>query len=348
MSPEVGPEGGNFWPPRSEIAGINIRNFERTLYIVQKAGMELKAKWTQQPLGTSDVRRASASTLPGGAPDSYLELLLSNTGLSASEGTALGVAVAGAAASHRRIRASTPAALISTQGSHTAWAHLVDISASDMPALVFTVPPLPRRSSRHFSLMVGRSIQGHGPRSLRVCVAEAPASRHAGGDRRPAPTVCRCSGFASLHGPDDELGSSSELQNFSWVHAQDAADGPQSLCAAAATAVSEHAPRESSETLLQDPSNAVVGAAVVPGARHDLHATMGVKAYESGILLLLAITSLVLGVCAVVQMQHRSQSTPLTVALRREADDTASPRLPAELRGESMLELTASLRSNEV
>eukprot|EP00438_Fugacium_kawagutii_P015052 Skav217575 [mRNA] locus=scaffold129:140816:144846:- [translate_table: standard] len=30
MSPEVGPESGGFWPPSSQIAGINSRNFERT------------------------------------------------------------------------------------------------------------------------------------------------------------------------------------------------------------------------------------------------------------------------------------------------------------------------------
>merc|ERR1719487_459443 len=45
MSPEVGPEKGDFWPPAGEIAGIDSRNFARALYVVGKAGLEFSASW---------------------------------------------------------------------------------------------------------------------------------------------------------------------------------------------------------------------------------------------------------------------------------------------------------------
>lgn len=36
MSPEVGPEWGDFWPPRKEIAGIDARNFMRIMHMFTK------------------------------------------------------------------------------------------------------------------------------------------------------------------------------------------------------------------------------------------------------------------------------------------------------------------------
>jgi len=44
MSPEVGPESGEFWPPAGLISGINQRNFVRTLYVVRKAGSPLSGR----------------------------------------------------------------------------------------------------------------------------------------------------------------------------------------------------------------------------------------------------------------------------------------------------------------
>jgi len=348
MSPEVGPEGGNFWPPSSTISGINTRNFARTLYVVHKAGMELNARWIQQPLQADDLGHASARTLPGGAPDVDLQLLLSNTGLSASAGLTLGIAVVGAVVQSPDIRRSTPAALVSNQGSRIAWAHLVDTSGSGLPALVFALPSLPRRSSQHFSLLIGRSLEHHGSRLLRVCVAEAPASKNVTSNRSSAPAICRCSGLASLHGSNDRLASSSELQNFSWVLAHDAADGLQSLCAAAAAFVSEELPQEASAKFIKDPSNAVVGAALVSGARHDLHVIKGQKIYESSVPLLLVSASIVLGICALVRMQRHRLLASLVAELCREADNTSIPRSPAALRDNSMLELTAGLCSSDV
>ncbi|CAE7612365.1 cpt [Symbiodinium pilosum] len=93
MSPEVGPESGGFWPPVSHIAGIDSRNFFRTLYVVGKAGMELHAEWAQQPLpastGLGDL------TLAGGLPRNLVRLTISNRGLTDSEGKVLRIAVRG-------------------------------------------------------------------------------------------------------------------------------------------------------------------------------------------------------------------------------------------------------------
>merc|ERR1719189_3355442 len=41
MSPEVGPESGDFWPDKSLIRKIADQCFTRLLYVVKKAGLEL-------------------------------------------------------------------------------------------------------------------------------------------------------------------------------------------------------------------------------------------------------------------------------------------------------------------
>uniref|UniRef100_A0A0G4GYC6 Peptidase M14 domain-containing protein n=1 Tax=Chromera velia CCMP2878 TaxID=1169474 RepID=A0A0G4GYC6_9ALVE len=60
MSPEVGPEQYEFYPPASEIPGINSRNYPRTLTVVMKAGPELSAQWRWHSQDTQGKQLAEA------------------------------------------------------------------------------------------------------------------------------------------------------------------------------------------------------------------------------------------------------------------------------------------------
>eukprot|EP00919_Chromeraceae_sp_WS-2016_P070333 GHVR01166771.1.p1 GENE.GHVR01166771.1~~GHVR01166771.1.p1 ORF type:complete len:451 (-),score=93.68 GHVR01166771.1:569-1921(-) len=48
MSPEVGPEKLGFWPPPSEINGINEANYVPTATVLLKSGVELSCRWEWQ------------------------------------------------------------------------------------------------------------------------------------------------------------------------------------------------------------------------------------------------------------------------------------------------------------
>lgn len=191
MSPEVGPESGGFWPPRSEIAGINSRNFDRTSYVVLKAGMELMVEGAYQRLEEflqKGPRPPGLDDLVGGIPESLLQIRISNLGLSSSVGKVLHVGIQGVA--------------VGTPGDGGLL--LQDGKTQQLFAangiISFQVGTIEKRSSRTVWIIPARSWQAG---TLLTCVAEA-----ASGSR-----VCHCSssGREIYALPDSTISGSSKL-----------------------------------------------------------------------------------------------------------------------------------------
>jgi len=211
MSPEVGPESGDFWPPPHEIKGISQRNFGRILYVVQKSGLELNISWAQSML---QKEPPALPPMEGGLPKAVLELTLRNSGLTASAGESLSIAVSGATAVSRRAvnesRLGAAQARVLADGKLLA--AKVAAANSSMPgALTFQAPPLSRRSSSRFQLLLGRSWEPTGTRELRVCMVEVTLAVS-------ATPVCHCSsGLTELPVPPDA--HKTELQRSVFVRA---------------------------------------------------------------------------------------------------------------------------------
>jgi hypothetical protein len=210
MSPEVGPESGDFWPPSDEIQGINQRNFQRILYVVQKAGLELNISWGQTMLQEEPVALPTPlPALEGGLPQAVLELTLRNSGLTASVGA---TSASQAAAGESRSGVTQAAVLV--DGKLVA-AKLVVGNSSVPGGVTFQVPPVPRRSSSSFQLLVGRTWEPTGPRELRVCMVEVAMAVS-------ATPVCHCSsGPTDLPAPPGVR--KTELQRSVFVRAEPAA-----------------------------------------------------------------------------------------------------------------------------
>jgi len=186
MSPEVGPESGDFWPPSELIEGIDERNFVRIMYVVQKAGLQLYAGSERSPASSAGLPDG-ASELPGGAPREVVELRLRNGGLSASAGEALGVAVAGLTGLSKA-GGGGPAALVRLKGAAAA----VPGQLASGGALTFKAPPLPRRSATALEVFVGRDLEPRHSGGIHVCVAEATAVAAGGPGGEQPPVVCQC------------------------------------------------------------------------------------------------------------------------------------------------------------
>lgn len=246
MSPEVGPEEGDFWPPPNMVAGIDSRNYDRALYVVKKAGLELAVSWIHSPGASAsanlprDVR--DQLQLVGGLPASVLQLRLYNKGLGKSAGEALNVAVSGATGAN--LHSMTPGAAVVLLGdgptAQHAVARLVPDVASERsaPILAFQVPPLERRSSSLSQLILGRSLEATWPkRFLNLCVVEMPRAA----DELPpgAMAVCQCIGPAQMPAPTDAapatFASSSPAALVRFV-GPDATDELGKLCSAAVAA----------------------------------------------------------------------------------------------------------------
>lgn len=135
MSPEVGPESGNFFPPAKEIAAIDSRNFDRAMHLVVKSGLQLSTSWKR------------------GAVDDEVLVELQNAGMSPSAGEAVGVAISGL---------GDAAAVTAEDGPVAA-----SVSST---VLAFKVPPLPRRSRRSLRI---RPASSEG--SATLCALEAGA-----------------------------------------------------------------------------------------------------------------------------------------------------------------------------
>lgn len=219
MSPEVGPESGDFWPPAFEIPGINKRNFVRAMYVVRKAGLELAAQWSHVPLQMEQMP-LNATQLAGGLPAGELLLVLNNRGMSLSSGSGLGVAVAGAAASARPA-SGIPAIVMP---GATSPPRLLP-SSLEGGLLSFEMPPLERRSSSRIRLLLGKSSEAAGPRELRICVAEL------GGSSRSA--TCQCSGPASVPAEPKEKDAEAAPSGSKLVLASSSKEDAE-LCKAAA------------------------------------------------------------------------------------------------------------------
>jgi len=200
MSPEVGPESGGFWPPATEIAGINARNFQRTSYVVLKAGMELKVEAVPQSLNTfleKEPRPPGLDDLNGGAPHALWRLRIDNLGLSASSGQALRVGVFGA------VNGTPGHAGLLLQDGKT-----MQVTAVD-GMLSFQVDTIDRRSGKSIWIVPAGSWPA-GKNTLKVCVAEV--------DSRATRSICHCSGSSreffvlpDVAGPDMESSLDSKL-----------------------------------------------------------------------------------------------------------------------------------------
>jgi len=233
MSPEVGPESGGFWPPSATIAAIDARNFDRTMYVVLKAGMELQVEWALQ----SSSARPTGVNLPDLSANS-LKLRIWNRGLTSSYGKVLRIAVHGVASGS----AGDAAVLLAEDGSQTSVLTLAD------GMLTWEVPPIPSRSQRDYSIYLTRSLEPAGPRSLLTCVAEVDT----------APSACHCTRSLDLAGL---VPSSSRSDRESFVIPRLAAtpgDIPGSVCRAAAGLAGDLTPQSQLAGQAQSPSQVPV------------------------------------------------------------------------------------------
>ncbi|CAE8733488.1 unnamed protein product [Polarella glacialis] len=185
MSPEVGPESGDFWPGQQLIRGINERNFVRTLYVAQKSGLEFKLQAVHTPRGTTTLASSETSKL-GELPLGLLDLSIQNAGLATSAGKVLGVAVQGAVRSGAAVPSGGQvAALVFTGGPGAQGAPVTASLRSDI--LSFQLEAVARRSASSLRLVVSGALEEkEGGRLLQVCVAEARQ-----GQPQAVP-VCHC------------------------------------------------------------------------------------------------------------------------------------------------------------
>ncbi|CAE7241410.1 cpt, partial [Symbiodinium natans] len=218
MSPEVGPESGGFWPPSSQIGDIDARNFDRTLYIAGKAGMELHTEWVQQPLPPAGPDLSSL----GDPPRSLLKLRIANRGLTSSHGKVLQIAVRGVVAGEAEgdvgfLTVMSPTLLDSVESRQTLTA--------DKGILAWKVDSIPSRSSREFRMYLSRSSEPAAQRSVQTCVAEAFAE-----------SVCQCTELIELPGSSMLVSKQSARKIYALPHGRSssAGEGINLLCAAAA------------------------------------------------------------------------------------------------------------------
>lgn len=173
MSPEVGPESGGFWPKPDLIAGINSRNFDRTLHVVLKVGIQLGVSWTLLD-PWSPLRQAIRVHTAGGEAHSHrvLQLVLKNHGLSDSAGVALNVALTTEASA--AIAGLTP--LVMDDEGRLATVNLVN------RVWAFQTFPLPRRSARSFQLSFGPTLESETSHKFWICILEVTGYAAAGTD----------------------------------------------------------------------------------------------------------------------------------------------------------------------
>jgi len=204
MSPEVGPESGDFWPSAREIRGIDSRNFVRATYVVRKAGFEPTVSWKQllAPNGGTEA-------LSGAAPRRILKLQLGNRGLAPSLGDTLLVILAGVVPSPHTDATtasgniSNPVRIKAEDGTEVS-ARLLNASGSAISALVFSLRPLAARSLHGLQLLAGRAAEPDGARTVRLCLAEG---NHLGWQRAnggPALLVCHCVGPTRIPAPSPD------------------------------------------------------------------------------------------------------------------------------------------------
>ncbi|CAE7360270.1 cpt [Symbiodinium microadriaticum] len=217
MSPEVGPESGGFWPPSSQIDGIDTRNFDRALYVVGKAGMELGTEWVQQPLPPSG---ADLSALPGGPPHHLLKLRITNRGLTGSHGKVLHIAVRGVVI--EGAAAGDAVGLLVSKGEEDDETR--EMLTSDHGILAWKAKAIPSRSFQEFRMYISRSREPEGQKRLQTCVAEASGT-----------SACQCSELVELPG-STQISKQSSRQFFALPAGREASgDSMSSLCAAAST-----------------------------------------------------------------------------------------------------------------
>mmetsp|Transcript_27528 Transcript_27528/g.53916 ORF Transcript_27528/g.53916 Transcript_27528/m.53916 type:complete len:640 (-) Transcript_27528:16-1935(-) len=190
MSPEVGPEYGDFWPPVREIKGINSRNFVRATYVVRKAGFEPTVSWEQRPALGSGTEKLSA-----GAPRNILELKLGNRGLTPSLGHTLLVILAGVVLSPNSVAVTAPGSKpvrIKAEDGTEVPARLLNTTGSASTALVFSLRPLAARSVRSLKLLASRAVEPDGVRRMRLCLAEGDHLGWQSADGGPSILACHC------------------------------------------------------------------------------------------------------------------------------------------------------------
>jgi len=249
MSPEVGPESGGFWPSKRLIAGIDTRNFDRTLYVVLKAGMELQVEWSQTARG--GALPPGPASLSGGLPANLLQLRISNRGLSSTAGQALGVAVQGAIRSGAASGLSDKSSAVVAEAGLPVGATLMPESE---PVVAFKVQPIARRSQRNLQLFVSRMLEPERgqTRTLLVCVAEVhnTASPFDG-------VVCHCSGPSKLPTVGSEGHWQSDRESFKLPSKALAGDATSKLCAHAANATAPAPPPVAASSAAASPEAAV-------------------------------------------------------------------------------------------
>ncbi|CAE7834171.1 cpt [Symbiodinium sp. CCMP2592] len=218
MSPEVGPESGGFWPPSSQIDGIDTRNFDRALYVVGKAGMELGTEWVQQPLPPSG---ADLSALAGGPPHHLLKLRITNRGLTGSQGKVLRVAVRGVVS--EGAAAGDAIGLLVSKGAEDL-DETREMVTAEHGILAWKANAIPSRSSQEFRMYIARSREPEGQRRLQTCVAEASGT-----------SACQCTELVEIPG-STQISKQSSRQVYALPAGRDASgDSMSLLCAAAST-----------------------------------------------------------------------------------------------------------------
>eukprot|EP00439_Symbiodinium_sp_Y106_P033996 s211_g4.t1 len=218
MSPEVGPESGGFWPPSSQIDGIDTRNFDRALYVVGKAGMELGTEWVQQPLPPSGT---DLSALAGGPPHHLLQLRITNRGLTGSHGKVLRIAVRGAVS--EGAAAGDAVGLLVSKGAEDL-DETREMLTAEHGILAWKANAIPSRSFQEFRMYIARSREPEGQRRLQTCVAEASGT-----------SACQCTELVEIPG-STQIAKQSSRQMYALPAGRDASgDSMSLLCAAAST-----------------------------------------------------------------------------------------------------------------
>jgi hypothetical protein len=198
MSPEVGPEGGGFWPPPAVVIGINERNYDRLLYATRKAGLELNVSWTHER-NTDKI----AQGVPQ-APDSLLHVRLSNEGLTRTLGHALSIAVSGATDNMQSVRGMRSALVAMSHEDGPVAGRKVPVQivadprdSAGAPFVTFHVNPLERRSSAVLEVLLTKQLEAtSSARQLRLCAVEVPET---GFNLLAEPKpVCHCMVTAAL------------------------------------------------------------------------------------------------------------------------------------------------------